>query len=114
MGGNSKTSLIVAASPCSYDNELLTAHGHSGEDVVKKVKTNAKINKELSPGEMGKEIKKLEKEVEILTYDNELDRGADQDGAAGLRGPAAEQDAPELQGQGDAEHGRADRGPPGQ
>jgi len=71
LGGNSKTSLIVAASPCSYNVEETISALRFGER-AKKVKTNAKINKELSPSEMGKEIKKLEKQVEILTYDNEL------------------------------------------
>jgi len=71
LGGNSKTSLIVAASPCSYNVEETISALRFGER-AKKVKTNAKINKELSAGEMGKEIKKLEKQVEILTYDNEL------------------------------------------
>jgi len=71
LGGNSKTSLIVAASPCSYNVEETISALRFGER-AKKVKNCAKINKELSAGEMGKEIKKLEKQVEILTYDNEL------------------------------------------
>jgi len=71
LGGNSKTSLIVAASPCSFNVEETISALRFGER-AKKVKTNAKINKELSPNEMGKQIKKLEKDVEILTYDNEL------------------------------------------
>lgn len=71
LGGNSKTSLIVAASPCSFNVEETISALRFGER-AKKVKCKAVINKELSPDQLAKQVTKLEKEVEILTYDNEL------------------------------------------
>merc|ERR1712036_88273 len=47
LGGNSKTSLIVAASPCSYNAEETISTLRFGER-AKKVKNKPKINEELT------------------------------------------------------------------
>jgi len=71
LGGNSKTSLIVAASPCSFNVEETISSLRFGER-AKKVKCKAVINKELSLGEYKKQLAKLTKENEALTDEVEL------------------------------------------
>jgi len=71
LGGNSKTSLIVAASPCSFNVEETISSLRFGER-AKKVKCKAVINKELSMGEYKKQLAKLTKENEALTDEVEL------------------------------------------
>lgn len=71
LGGNSKTSLICAASPCAFNCEETISTLRFGER-AKKVKCNAKINAKLSPDEYKKRVGELEKEVNVLTLENEL------------------------------------------
>jgi len=71
LGGNSKTSLICAASPCAYNCEETMSTLRFGQR-AKMVKCNAKINTKLSPDEYKKKVLELEKEVEVLTTENEL------------------------------------------
>lgn len=71
LGGNAKTSLIVAASPCSFNVEETISSLRFGE-AAKKVKCNAKINKDRTIADYQKENKRLIKENGALTYENEL------------------------------------------
>lgn len=71
LGGNSKTSLIVAASPCTYNLEETVSALRFGKR-AKQVKTHAVINQDLSMDDMKKSIKKLETEVTKLTMENKI------------------------------------------
>jgi len=62
LGGNSKTCIIVTASPCIYNVEETMSTMRFGQN-CKRVKNKPKINAELSVAEYKKMVAKLEKKI---------------------------------------------------
>lgn len=71
LGGNSKTSLIVAASPCSYNCEETLGSMRFGTR-AKKVKNTAKVNEELSMDQYKKLCHEQKRVISKLEYDNAI------------------------------------------
>lgn len=73
LGGNSRTSLIVNCSPCSYnDSETLSTLRFGVR--AKNIKNKAKINTELSPLELRQMLKKSRNQLESrIIYSNKLE-----------------------------------------
>jgi len=69
LGGNAKTSLIVAASPCSFNVEETISSLRFGE-AAKKVKCKAVINQDRTIADYQRENRKLAKENGVLVYQN--------------------------------------------
>lgn len=67
LGGNSKTTLCIAASPSKYNEQETLSSLRFGQR-AKMVKNNAKINKELTIPE----LKKLLEECKNQLYNSEL------------------------------------------
>ena len=66
LGGNSRTSLLVACSPSSWNREETINTLRFGIR-AKKMVTKPRVNAELSPAEMRKLIRAKEKDVQTLT-----------------------------------------------
>lgn len=64
LGGNSKTCLIITASPSMY-NAVETLSTCRFGMRAKSIKNNAKINKQLTVAELSMMVKKLQKELEL-------------------------------------------------
>merc|ERR1712159_373275 len=71
LGGNSKTSLLIAASPCSYICEETVSALRFGER-AKKVKNKPKMNEELTVDQYKKKVAKLEAKIKLLESQNKL------------------------------------------
>jgi kinesin family protein 5 len=73
LGGNSRTSLIVNCSPSSYnDTETLSTLRFGVR--AKTIKNKAKINAELSPGELRQLLRQSQTRLELrITYDRRLE-----------------------------------------
>lgn len=71
LGGNSKTSLLIAASPCSYNCEETISALRFGER-AKKVKNKPKMNEELTVDEYKKKVAKMEQKIKLLEKQNKL------------------------------------------
>jgi len=64
LGGNAKTSLLLAASPCSYNREETISSLRFGER-AKKVKNNAVINEDLTIDDYKKLVAKLKRDNQL-------------------------------------------------
>jgi len=69
LGGNSKTCIIVTASPCIYNVEETISTMRFGQN-CKRVKNKPKVNQELSVGEYKKIVAGLQRKIENLEKDN--------------------------------------------
>jgi kinesin family protein 5 len=69
LGGNSKTCIVVTASPCVYNVEETISTMRFGQN-CKRVKNKPKVNQELSVAEYKKIVAGLNRKIENLTKDN--------------------------------------------
>jgi len=69
LGGNSKTCIIVTASPCIYNVEETISTMRFGQN-CKRVKNKPKVNQELSVAEYKKIVAGLNRKIENLTKEN--------------------------------------------
>ncbi|KAL0233521.1 hypothetical protein PCE1_002036 [Barthelona sp. PCE] len=89
LGGNSKTTLMIACSPHEFNIEETISTLRFGKR-AKSIKLKAKANKVLSPGEMQAMIDKLKKDLATVKAENKVLREAVtwyKENAAGLECP---------------------------
>jgi len=71
LGGNSKTCIIVTASPCSFNLEETISTMRFGQR-CKRVKNKPKVNKEISVAEYKKIVAKMERKIQKLEEANQI------------------------------------------
>ena len=69
LGGNSKTCIIVTASPCYFNVEETVSTMRFGQN-CKRVKNKPKINQELSVAEYKKIVAGLQRKIDKLSESN--------------------------------------------
>jgi len=71
LGGNSKTCIIVTASPCSYNVEETISTMRFGTN-CKRIKNKPKINQELSVAEYKKIVAQMQRQIQKLKEQNSM------------------------------------------